>query len=821
MLFFPLRFLGIRSNLKYGDFHTFRRKPSNKQAEIDTKMKNAKIYLLLFLFLAISVPHCWALPDLYISESDISFSTDCPKAGQEFTISATVHNDGTGYSERVFAKNTEEEEPGLYQYSVYYDFWEAQSFQYTEDVNLTGVSLYIRDIGNDDSLTVTIETNTASNLPSGYEIASSTKNSSGGFWYWKDFMFSQVVPLSENTTYWIVVHNYTVDYSSHGYSVVQTTGNYYADGIEVWSNNQGSTWNEWTNRDLLFKAYRSTTTIVEFYDGDPDLGGTSIGTDEVSPVPGGGGSVTASISTSTSAGPHNIYAYVNPGNYIVESDTTTNNKAYKTIYVDFPRVISAETIDDDLDGCIDAYHIVFDEAINDSTLIQTSTCGFVVAGYSGLKVLTTLANHFDVVNDTDIYLCFTESEIPDTGLLPQVTYSSSTGRLADLEGYLLLDIGPSDIIETDGTSPAIYSLLSSPQNGALGISINASIQIIFAEKMNVSTTTSAIKVEAMVNKDGEDITPPQTISGSFSSSYDENTYQHRFIFQPVSPFKNNYTYRVTVSTTATDTNGHNLALSEFSFTTISNYRESNTFVSGDSKMKIILDARTLKEDFSVQVSTSPLIDSPQRTNIIDANNKLDNDDDPFSFTLEPTVVEIEAFDANGNTITDTFESPATITLSYEDSNPEDGIVDGTSPALREETLKVYWLDESHSLWVKLSGSKVDSGSNRVSADMFHFSVFSVHGGGTADLSDAYAYPVPFIPSRGDTEITFTNISPLCTIKIYTLNGELVRTIEHTSGATSYSWDVTNDRGDRLGSGVCLYLIKDAKNKKKGKLIIIR
>jgi len=89
------------------------------------------------------------------------------------------------------------------------------------------------------------------------------------------------------------------------------------------------------------------------------------------------------------------------------------------------------------------------------------------------------------------------------------------------------------------------------------------------------------------------------------------------------------------------------------------------------------------------------------------------------------------------------------------------------------------------------------------------------------LSDAYAYPVPFIPSRGDTDITFTNISPLCTIKIYTLNGELVRTIEHTSGATSYSWDVTNDRGDRLGSGVCLYLIKNNQSKKKGKLIIIR
>ena len=785
-------------------------------------MKNIKIYLLLFLFLAISVPCCWALPDLTVS--NILFSEDYPDSGEVFIISATVHNSDTGYSERVFAKNTEETEPELRQVKLYNDLWLAQSFQYTEDVKLTGVSLYIRDIAEedyDDSLTVTIETNLSTNVPSGSLVvvaASTTVNSSGGWWYWKDFMFPELVPLSANTTYWIVTHNYAV-YESSGYSVIHTTCNYYTDGTEVYSDNQGGTWAEWTDRDLLFKAYRSTTTIVKFYDGDPDSVSKLIGADEISPVPASG-DVIASISTSTSYGYHNIYVHVDRDNYIVESDTT-NNKAYKTIAVDFPRVISAKTIDDDLDGCIDAYHIVFNEEVKDSTLIQTSTCGFAVQGYSGLKVLTALANHFDVVNDTDIYLCFTESGSPDTGLLPEVTYSSSTGKLTDLDGNPLLDIGPSDITETDGTSPAINSLLSFPQNGALGIPIDTSIQIVFAEEMDVYTTTSAIKVEAIVNKDGETITPPQTISGSFSSSYDENTYRHKFIFQPVSPFKNNHTYQVTVSTTATDTNGHNLAGFEFSFTTISNYKESNIFVSGDGKMRITLDEGTLKEDFFVQISTSPLEDSVKKTNIIDANNKLDNDDDPFSFTLEPTIVEIEAFDANENPITDTFEIPATITLSYEDNNPEDGIVDGTTPSLREETLKVYWLNESHSLWVKLSDSKVDASSNRVSADMFHFSIFSLHGGGTTGLSDAYAYPVPFIPSRGDTDITFTNISPLCTIKIYTLNGELIRTIEHTSGKTSYSWDVTNDRGDRLGSGVYLYLIKNNKNKKKGKLIIIR
>jgi len=131
-------------------------------------------------------------------------------------------------------------------------------------------------------------------------------------------------------------------------------------------------------------------------------------------------------------------------------------------------------------------------------------------------------------------------------------------------------------------------------------------------------------------------------------------------------------------------------------------------------------------------------------------------------------------------------------------------------ALKMELLMEHHLD-----------SVVDKNSNIVTARTFHFSIFSLHGVGATDLSSAYAFPVPFIPSRGDNDITFTDISPLCTIKIYTLNGELVGTIEHTSGSTIHSWDVTNDRGDRLASGVYLYLIKNDKDKKKGKLIIIR
>ena len=763
----------------------------------------------------------WAYPNLRLDSSDIVFSNNYPDLNEGTTIWATIHNSSDAYSNPVFAQSVE---PFKAYYYEYYGQWLAQSFYYEEDVNLTGVSLCIRDLGDDDELTVTIETDDPPHEPSGslvVETASTTVNGGSSF-EWVNFMFSTstLIPLEANTTYWIVAQNYTVDYATHAYGWLFAEPPEYPNGNFAYTQNQRGDWTPDVSFDMLFRAYRSTTTVVRFYDGDPDSDGTLIGTDEIPPVPDGESRDAYCTWKSTPPGYRHIYVYVNQYNYIAESDTT-DNKAYKTIAVDFPRIETAETVDDDLDGYIDAYHIVFDEAIKDSTLIQTSTCGFVVEGYSGLKVLTTLAYHFDVVNDTDIYLCFTESGDPDTGLLPQITYSSTTGKLTDLDdGNPLLNIGFSDIIETDGTSPAIHSLLSSPQNGALGVPIDTSIKIVFAEEMKVYTTTSAIKVEAIVNNDGEFI-PPEVVPWSFSSFYDETTCQHKFIFKPVRPLKNNYTYVVTVDTTATDTVGEHFGGFEFSFTTISNCNESNTFVWGDG-MKLFLDAGTLKEDFFVDISTSPLRDPQKKTTIINANNKLVNDDDPFSFTLNSTLVKIKAFHANGNLITGTFGIPATITLSYEDSNPDDRIVDETSPPLREETLAVYWLDESHSLWVKLADSVVDKKANTVTAHTFHFSIFSLHGVGATDLSGAYAFPVPFIPSRGDNkEITFTEISPLCTIKIYTLNGELVSTIEHTSGETSHSWDVTNDSGDRLASGVYLYLIKNDKNKKKGKLIIIR
>ncbi|MGM0441515.1 MAG: T9SS type A sorting domain-containing protein, partial [Elusimicrobiota bacterium] len=134
--------------------------------------------------------------------------------------------------------------------------------------------------------------------------------------------------------------------------------------------------------------------------------------------------------------------------------------------------------------------------------------------------------------------------------------------------------------------------------------------------------------------------------------------------------------------------------------------------------------------------------------------------------------------------------------------------------IMEQTLKPYLLNEEYNLWEKIPRYQVNEDKHTVTASVGHFSVFNIIGSGQASLEDAHAFPVPFKPSDHD-KITFTNISTICTIKIYTLKGELLKTIKHEGGGST-SW---NDI--KAGSGTYIYTIENENDFKKGKLMIIR
>lgn len=95
-----------------------------------------------------------------------------------------------------------------------------------------------------------------------------------------------------------------------------------------------------------------------------------------------------------------------------------------------------------------------------------------------------------------------------------------------------------------------------------------------------------------------------------------------------------------------------------------------------------------------------------------------------------------------------------------------------------------------------------------------------------DLQNAHVFPNPYKPdSNGPFDahfITFTGLTPQADIKIYDISGELVASIQHNSGNKEYQWDVLNDYGKKLASGVYIFYITNSNGQKKtGKFSIIR
>jgi hypothetical protein len=91
---------------------------------------------------------------------------------------------------------------------------------------------------------------------------------------------------------------------------------------------------------------------------------------------------------------------------------------------------------------------------------------------------------------------------------------------------------------------------------------------------------------------------------------------------------------------------------------------------------------------------------------------------------------------------------------------------------------------------------------------------------TLSITDAYAYPVPFKPSSGYTVIHFKGLTTNVTLRIYNISGELVF---EKSGIVidPYVWDVKNNWGEPVASGVYIYfLTDDTREKKIGKIMII-
>ncbi len=77
-------------------------------------------------------------------------------------------------------------------------------------------------------------------------------------------------------------------------------------------------------------------------------------------------------------------------------------------------------------------------------------------------------------------------------------------------------------------------------------------------------------------------------------------------------------------------------------------------------------------------------------------------------------------------------------------------------------------------------------------------------------------------ASGRNTISFYNLSGICTIKIYTERGDLIKTIQHDDGSGDEQWDLVTSSRQVLVSGLYIAVIKDPQgNKTTLKFIVIR
>jgi len=91
----------------------------------------------------------------------------------------------------------------------------------------------------------------------------------------------------------------------------------------------------------------------------------------------------------------------------------------------------------------------------------------------------------------------------------------------------------------------------------------------------------------------------------------------------------------------------------------------------------------------------------------------------------------------------------------------------------------------------------------------------------SDLNAVRVFPNPWRADRHRADpITFDNLSAGSEVKIFTVAAHFVRKLT-ASGATA-TWDLRNESGDSVASGIYIFLIKDASgSERKGKLAIVK
>ncbi len=146
--------------------------------------------------------------------------------------------------------------------------------------------------------------------------------------------------------------------------------------------------------------------------------------------------------------------------------------------------------------------------------------------------------------------------------------------------------------------------------------------------------------------------------------------------------------------------------------------------------------------------------------------------------------------------------------------------------------RFWFYDYSGQLTRPDAGTIVRVLTNKVSTseDVFTFSTKSAYvAADQVNLNDIKVVPNPYIVrnawerSRDYSVLAFTHLPDKCTIRIYTLSGDHLRTLEHESATFdgNENWDLLTKNNQKIAAGIYIFHVDSEYGEKIGKFAVVR